>query len=492
MLPTLKYPMLLLPVFLSMKKNSFITNDSLQNEMSSEWASLPLLPLRCILDHLSTEDAVAAMSVCRHWRSSVLLYEGHKETLKLRAKQLDKCLFLTRMFRKYTNKLHIYLDCNDAELDKFMSYVLPQFFDTLKLYELIFIGPSHLLIEHPNLPVVKLKRIITESLIHKHAHSLQKLALLGCEMGVVKNENDRFIHKNVEYYSRPLSFAKVAVAADAILSRSNILVYSTLQHMIVDYEQINIDALETLSELSSFSRLTLNVRNKRQVTYSPIDWDRVDACYPNGLEVSVNIIAMPMKRMDELIDNVLREGMALTSLKVMYCKTLHQPLLEHIVRLYKETLRELVWADAPYDSYDPYNRIVRTGPPDEFGICNVNPFILLCWQCTQLRRLVIHGYWVWQYDLVGFARLRKSLASVEVSALYTRQGRWPPGAVRVLCADAAPHTAPHFVREMNEYTEFKWSPTPWSKLHPGLRARASPDHRSQYVLQEALQPLEVT
>ncbi|CAG9792476.1 unnamed protein product [Diatraea saccharalis] len=461
--------------------------------MSSQWASLPLLPLRCVMDHLSLEDALAAMSVCHHWHSTMLLYEGRKETLKLKAKQLDKCLYLTRLFRKHTNKLHIYLDCNDEQLDKFMSYVLPQFFDTLKLYELIFIGPSYIQ-QNPHLPVVKLKRIIIESLIHKHSHSLHKLALLGCEMGVAKNENDRFIHKHVEYYSRPLSFSDVAVAADAVLTRSNILVFSTLQHLIVDYEQINTDALETLSEITSFSRLTLNVRNKRVVNYTPIDWERLDACYPNGLEVAVNIIAISMKKFEDIINNVLREGMTLTSLKVMYCKTLNQPLLEHIVRLYKDTLQELVWADAPYDSCEPCNRIVKPGRYIQYGICNVNPFILLCWQCTQLRRLVIHGYWVWQYDLLGFVRLRKSLMKVEVPALYPRQGRFgtSAAAVRVLAQDVAPHVTQQFVQEMNEYTEFKWKPTSWNKLHPGLRARASLAQRSEYVLQEATQPLGVT
>lgn len=48
------------------------------NQMSAEWGSLPLLSLRCVLDHLSTEDALAALSTCRHWRSAILLYEGRK------------------------------------------------------------------------------------------------------------------------------------------------------------------------------------------------------------------------------------------------------------------------------------------------------------------------------------------------------------------------------------------------------------------------------
>jgi hypothetical protein len=61
---------------------------------------------------------------------------------------------------------------------------------------------------------------------------------------------------------------------------------------MVDYEHINTEALETLSELTNFSRLTLNLGYNRQTTYQPIDWDRLDGCYPNGLEVSVNIVSI--------------------------------------------------------------------------------------------------------------------------------------------------------------------------------------------------------
>lgn len=46
--------------------------------MSVGWSCLPLLPLKCILDHLSTEDALTATLVSRHWRTAILLYEGHK------------------------------------------------------------------------------------------------------------------------------------------------------------------------------------------------------------------------------------------------------------------------------------------------------------------------------------------------------------------------------------------------------------------------------
>ncbi|CAH0714919.1 unnamed protein product, partial [Brenthis ino] len=134
---------------LASKKSTYL-------KMSEGWGSLPLLPLRCVLDHLSLEDALAALSTCRHWRSSILLYEGHKDTLKLRVKHLEKNLFVTRLFRKYARKLYVYIDNCGEDLENFMNFVLPQFFDTQKLQELVFIGPSY--IQNQHAPVAKINR----------------------------------------------------------------------------------------------------------------------------------------------------------------------------------------------------------------------------------------------------------------------------------------------------------------------------------------------
>ncbi|CAK1589758.1 unnamed protein product [Parnassius mnemosyne] len=467
--------------------------------MSVGWGSLPLLPLRCVLEHLSTEDALAATSVCRHWRTALLMYEGRKETLKLRVKQLDKSMFLTRLFRKYTRRLHIYIDCSEAELEDFINYVLPQFFDTQKLIEVIFIGPSYIKQNH-HAPLVKLKRKITESLLFKHLHCIQRLAFMGCEMSTAKNvENEKYTHKHFDYYSRPLSFSSVAHPADTVLSRCNVglMVFSTLQHISVDYDHISTEALETLSHLTLFKNLTLNIARRRKLLLEPIDWHRLNAFYPNGLDVSVNIIALPAQKLKDVMDKVLVDGLTLTSLKVMFCKTFYAPLLRHIVSLYKSTLRELVWVDCPDDSSDTHNRVIKTSHDDEYDVCNVNPLILICWLCAQLQRLVIHGYWVWQYDVVGFLRLRKSLRRLEVSAVAGAGGRRGArlqrgAAPRVLPADVPPPLDASFVQHVNEHTDFKWKPCPWSKLHPGLRARSTPEQRADYVLHEARQTLGVT
>ncbi|KAM3958408.1 LOW QUALITY PROTEIN: uncharacterized protein ACR2FA_007558 [Aphomia sociella] len=453
----------------------------------SQWGSLPLLPLRCILDHLSLEDALSAMSTCHHWRAALLLYEGHKDTLKLKAKPFDKNVFLTRMFRKYVKRLHIYIDCNEEQLDKFITLIMPQFFDSVKLQELIFIGPSYVQQNH-RIPLVKLKRIITESLIFKHLQSIQRLGFMGCGMGAVKNDDERYTHRLVEYYSRPLMFNNEASLADAIFSSCNasIMAFSTLQHVIMDYDQITSATLDSLAQFPQLQQLSLNICHRRQ-PLRRVDWSRLRARCSKNFAVGVNIIALPLKRFEEVMENVLVDGLELASLKVMFCKTVHAPLLEHVVRLYKQSLRELVWADCPGDAGEAR----KPTRPQRCDGCDVNPFILLCWQCVQLQRLVIHGYWMWQYDVIGFARLRRSLEELEVSSIYSRQAQFGAdgGTLRVLAADAPALPSAAYVHEMNEYTEFPWQPFPWSALPRGLRARPSAAARADLVVREIRRPL---
>ncbi|XP_028172200.1 uncharacterized protein LOC114361398 isoform X2 [Ostrinia furnacalis] len=417
--------------------------------MSPEWDTLPLLPLRCILEHLSLEDAMAAMSTCRQWRSAILLYEGRKEKLVLRAKQLEKSMHLARVFRKHTRILHMYLDCSAEDTDEFMSYVLPQFFDSAKLREIIFIGPSYIQQTHL-MPVIKIKRIMTESLIYKHLHCLERFGMLGCEMGIAKVDSEK------------------------------------ITSVIVDYEHINTEALETLCALSTFSSLTLNVGYRRQLPYGRLDWPRVHEARRARLRVHVNIVSLPHTKFDEVIENVLVEGMTLVSLKVLFCKAMYPALLDHLVAVHKDTLEELVWADCPYNSSDVYHRYQRSLGPVQFPVANVNPFIILTWQCTNIRRLVIHGYWMWQYDLLGFVRLRSTLTSIEVSAIYENQETYGDTIPRVLISDEPLPLHPTFVREMNEEGKYTFVPKTWHQLHPGLRARSTPQDRAAYTVCETL------
>ncbi|XP_053620468.1 F-box only protein 33 [Plodia interpunctella] len=447
--------------------------------MSLGWDSLPLLPLKCVLEHLSTEDALAAMSTCRHWRTGLLLYEGHKETLKLSAKSLDKDMFLTKLFRKHIKQLHIYLECNEEQLEKFLNYVLPQFFDAVNLQEILFIGPTYIqLSQHV---AIKLKRIVTESLVFKHLHSLKKLGFMGCEL-VVKNENEKYTHRNVEYYPRSPLLSNTP-PADAILRCDvNMMKFSTLQHIIVDYDQINTEAIETLSNLSKLSYLSLNLFGNTSIR--PLLWAPLKELFQGRLSVAVNIISLPYRKFHEVIENVLVEGLPLISLKVMFCKTIYVPLIEHVVRKY-HALQEMVWADCPAHS-EGRAILCRQSNLD---MCEINPFMMVCWQCPNLQRLAIHGYWLWQYDVVGFIRLRSSIRHLEISSVYDRTERLMftrsyGVAYRVLVGDSPVQPNRKFMSQVNEFSDFRHEPCNWSTLPAGLRARCSAEQRARYVTRE--------
>ncbi|XP_050356737.1 uncharacterized protein LOC126777660 [Nymphalis io] len=458
--------------------------------MAAEWGSLPLLSLRCVLDHLSTEDALAALSTCRHWRSAILLYEGQKELLKLNVKTLERNLFVTRLFKKYTRRLHVIIDSDNKDLENFMNFVLPQFFDTMNLQELVFIGPVYL--QQKNIiSASKLNRIITESLMFKNSHCLQRFTLLGCTMAPVKNENDRYTHKYVEYYSRPLTFSAVS-PFDTVFSHCNagLMAFSSLRQLIFDFDLMSTQTLQTLSLMGQITDLTLTIGQKRPVNLPLVDWN-----YANrNLRVTLIVITVPHCMMNMVIEEVFIEGLPLFSLKVLFCETLHVGILQRVVLMYKETIREFVWIDSPGNTVDVCGRIIKHHrEPTEFTMSNVNPIILLCWQCTQLKRLVIHGYWVWQYDLLGIVRLRRSLQDLEISAIYDRQSRFTTATrsdhmVRVLATDTQKVLDPEYIQQVNSYTEFEWVPALWEQLHPALRPRATVAHRIDYVLRESLRP----
>ncbi|XP_049881302.1 uncharacterized protein LOC126377549 [Pectinophora gossypiella] len=460
--------------------------------MALGWESLPLLPLRCVMDHLSLADTLTATAVCRNWRNALIMFEGHRDLVRLQTKQTEKNLFLARLFRRNVTKLHVHIDCEGEQLDKFFSIVLPEFFDSVKLEEIIFIGPSYLQHNY-RLSPAKLNRVVTESLVFKNSHCISNLALFWCEMDAA-NDNDRYMHEQIEYYSRPLSFDEMPSIADSVLSRSNssLMVFSTLQHIAVDYDYINTSALETLSHLPLFSHLSLVISEREAM--QPLRWDHIAPCYPNGLDVSLHIVSLPFRKFSEVIDNVLLEGMCLISIKVYFCKTLYAPLLTALVR-YKHSLRELVWADCPYNHMDSYHRVVKNLQYPQIDACNINPFILLCWQCVNLRRLVIHGYWIWQYDVLGFVRLRNTLQQLEISAIYAKRTRFqskqapPDVALRVLERDAPGVVQQHYVQQINQLTEFEWLPPSWSSLHRALQARSTPPQRAEYISSEVMRPV---
>ncbi|GBP16843.1 F-box only protein 33 [Eumeta japonica] len=230
-------------------------------------------------------------------------------------------------------------------------------------------------------------------------------------------------------------------------------------------------------------------------------------------------IVVPAEKFEDIIENVLLEEMPLVALRVFFCKTckwnkivIHrlligicnfvqfQPMmLHHIVETYCSTFKELQWVDAQLATSE-MNRHVSTRLPQPFRReTSINPLILVCWQCNVLEKIVLHGYWLWQYDLLGMARLRHStLRHLEVSATYQKEMgcRVITEAMTILpvfVGKEERNVDPSFIKQMNDCLNFEWRPClPWNQLHPALGPHSNETLRSDYVRNEIMTPLGVT
>ncbi|KPJ14636.1 hypothetical protein RR48_03726 [Papilio machaon] len=423
--------------------------------MLMDWGNLPLLPLRCVLGHLRTKDALAASSVCRHWRSALLMFGGHMDTLKLRVSDMDRSCFLTRVFRKQVKQICIYIDSSPEDLQLFMSNVFTQFYDMKMIKEVTFIGPIYLQ-EESYSPVFMLKRKTLESLPF---NNLDSLVLMGCTVSPLE-----LIEKDEH------------------------------MNLTIEYDRVSSEVVTCLSHLKHFKYFNINITNKTNLKRKPLDWGNLNDLYPNGINICINMICVPENKFNRVMTNVLVEELPLKSMKVMFCKTLHLPLIKQLTNFYKKSLRELVWVDSPFDPIEDKEILKAEVRDDSYAMFNMNPLVLLCWQCHQLQRLVLHGYWVWHYDLVGCVRLR-CLEQLDVSAVEVRETHYlrlrggAPG--HVLTTDTHGKLDREILHHINKYMNVKWKPRTWRKLHRAVRGVASHDDRVDFILQEAKQTYSI-
>ncbi|XP_013164041.1 PREDICTED: uncharacterized protein LOC106115258 isoform X1 [Papilio xuthus] len=459
--------------------------------MLMDWGNLPLLPLGCVLRYLRTKDALAASSVCRHWRSALLIVGARMDTLKLRVSNIDRSCFLTRVFRKQVKQIYIYIDSSSEDLQLFMSNVFTQFYEMKMIKEVTFIGPIYLQ-EESYSPVFMLKRQTLESLPF---NNLDSLLLMGCTLSPLESiEEDEHTCLEKECDPLALTFNNVFTPAKDVNLDSATSALSMLQNLTIEYDCLSSEVVACLSHLKHFKYLNINITNKTNLNRKPLDWSDFKDLYPNGLNVCINMICVPESKFNKVMTNVLVEELPLTSIKVMFCKTLHLPMIKQLTTHYKKSLRELVWVDSPFHPIDDREILKSELRDDSYAMFNMNPLVLLCWQCNQLQRLVLHGYWIWHYDLVGCVRLR-CLEQLDVSAVEVRETHYlrlrggAPG--HVLTTDTHDNIGREILHHINKYMNVKWRPRSWRKLHRAVRGQATHEDRVDYMLQEAKQTYSI-
>ncbi|CAG9135026.1 unnamed protein product [Plutella xylostella] len=411
-----------------------------------EWSSLPLLPLKCVLDYLSISDVLAATAACRNWRYALALYEGKRETLKLTAKDVPKSIFLSRLFKDKATRLEIYVDCSGDDLDNFFQIVLPIFYEPSRLTEIVFVARAF--INEQKATTLRLQRPITENLIHAHRNTLQSLALFGCEMSSLKDDN--IDGKELSPCSDQYFDAAPSLLPPQYSLRP--LAFSSIRHLTVDITTLDGAALDAISSLR-MRRLSVCVSGLCRVGAVPWrEW--------RPPEMDVTIINVSTELFPEIMENILTDDIPVVAFRVMFCKVLYEPIIKHVANNYHSILREFQYVDAPHCGPRPAEVVMD--PETYEDPCVINPFILVCWRCTNLRKMVIHGYWIWQYDLLGMVRLRhNTLQEFEVSAVFSKDNRtgcssahcmMPAGVRRVVRGDRAKPKDDCFVRVRNNNT----------------------------------------
>ncbi|XP_013147900.1 PREDICTED: uncharacterized protein LOC106110571 isoform X2 [Papilio polytes] len=367
--------------------------------MLVDWGSLPLLPLGCVLKYLCTKDALVASSVCRHWRSALLMFGARMDMLKLRVSHMEKSCFLTRVFRKQVKLIYIFMDSSEEDLKHFMSNVFTQFYDMKMIKEITFVGPIYLQEEYFS-PVFMLKRETLDSLPF---NNLESLNLMGCTISPLESvKEDEYTCLESECDPLALSFNNVLKPGKGV-NLANATALSMIQILTIDYDFVDSDLVKRLSCLKQFHFLNIDVTDKSDIERKPLNWDKLNTFFPRGLKICVSMICVPQSKFPKVMSHVLVEEMPLTSMKVLFCKTFCLAMLKLLTYYYKDTLRELVWVDSPFDPVLDKEILLKEASDDALEVANMfDPLVLLCWQCSELQRLVLHGaYYKYKFLLVS-------------------------------------------------------------------------------------------
>lgn len=456
------------------------------------WAELPIIPLQKILVHLKLEDVLSATSTCKHWRSVLQYYNGERDRLKLSVGNLEKSMFLTHMFRRCAYKIHIELTENEVEINAFLDRVLPKFFNMGPISELVFMGHNQNMLRQKE-QIINIKSDAANKLININAQYMDRLIFLGCQALFAGHDEDYDHEEKTVDVSEPIE-DEFPILLDEIPfkpdSYYNDLILG-LRHICIDYESVNMHFILCLGMMPGLTRLTINLVNRnKNYTYETLPWAQLYTYHSRKVHISLNIIGVSYDGLTNLMETVLVPEMPLNSLKLLFCKTIHCPLIKHIGETYPNSLVEFQWVDSHVTDWQVEVKNSR-GFKGTDSI--VHPLISLCWQCRRLKKLVVHGYWIWQYDLLGMARLRtNTIKHIEVSATYKftpMEGIVDNDAILpIIYGQREQHADSIFIQQMNEFLPFRWAPvTNWSKLHPALLHTATEEDKQNYILQEIVQ-----
>uniref|UniRef100_UPI00358F8088 F-box only protein 33 isoform X2 n=1 Tax=Myxine glutinosa TaxID=7769 RepID=UPI00358F8088 len=110
----------------------------------------------------------------------------------------------------------------------------------------------------------------------------------------------------------------------------------------------------------------------------------------------------------EPLHRLFRPGLPLERLHLDGCPGVSTALLDNVGQQYNRWLSHMLLVREMNDMGPPALNLNTDRAED--------PLVLLAWKCSHLARLTVHGYLMWDYDIVAIARLRgPSLLVLEVT-----------------------------------------------------------------------------
>lgn len=216
--------------------------------------------------------------------------------------------------------------------------------------------------------------------------------------------SDKFLKPLSEYQAsciRSLHLSSVKeVPGKYFINNINISIFQTfsnLESLSIDYDHMNEQLLDTLSQPHRRPLLRLNVHvhsfQNRVPEISSSVWKKL-AAHSSNLEVTINLLHF--HTLPEQINSILNKDMPLTHFRVYFSSSFKVEILTRVAFLNGNTLKSLVLVDELNEDSSAISTFLTNG---------IDPLVMFAWRCKNLSRIKIIGIFFFFISIEKFIKL---------------------------------------------------------------------------------------